>query len=129
MKFNIINKNSFIIYLNSSYIKDTEEISKEIIKNIILLIKKRYSFKIFGFYEVNIYKIKNLINILVFKKIDNDELFFNSVDLKIINHKELIRIDFDDFKLMENINFDKINSFNVYKICEHYSINDLNLHQ
>ena len=129
MKFNIINKNSFVIYLNSSYIKDTEEISKEIIKNIILLIKKRYSFKIFGFYEVNIYKIKNLINILVFKKIDNDELFFNSVDLKIINHKELIRIDFDDFKLMENINFDKINSFNVYKICEHYSINDLNLHQ
>ena len=129
MKFNIINKNSFVIYLNSSYIKDTEEISKESIKNIILLIKKRYSFKIFGFYEVNIYKIKNLINILVFKKIDNDELFFNSVDLKIINHKELIRIDFDDFKLTENINFNNINSFNVYKICEHYSINDLNLHQ
>ena len=60
MKFKILNKKSFIVYLNSFY-KKIDNNSKEIIKNIILLIKKRFAYNIFGYYEVNIYRINKYL--------------------------------------------------------------------
>ena len=121
MKFKIIDNKSFIILLNSSYIKYNDEVSKDTIKNIILLIKKRYSYNICGVYEVDVYKGKNLFLFLKFKKMDDGEYYLNTLDLKIKNHKEIIKVSIDDFDLL------KCN--NKYKICEHYSFDMLNLHK
>ena len=123
MKFKILDKNSFIIYLNNFYKKKVNSNSKEVIKDILLLIKKRYDYNIFGYYEVNIYRVKDLLTILLFKRIDNDNMLYNSIDLKIIEHKKMIDYSVNDFY----INCDKSN--NIYKICEHYSINEVNLHR
>ena len=121
MKFKIIDKKSFIIYLNNSYKKIDKDNSKNIIKDIIMLIKKRYSYNFSGIYEVNIYNVKDLSTLLLFEKIDNDSFLYNSVDLKIINHKEQLNIIIDDFTLLDNKN--------IYNICEHYSIDEVNLHR
>ena len=121
MKFKIIDKKISIIYLNNAYKEINENNSKEIIKEIILLIKKRYSYNIYGFYEVNIYKVKKISTIIIFKKRDNDELFYNTIDLKIIHHKKTIDIFVDDFSLSNNNE--------IYKICEHYSVDEVNLHR
>ena len=126
MKFETIDKKSFIIYLNSFYKKIDSNSSKEVIKNIILLIKKRYSYNICGFYEVNIYRVKGLLTIMVFKRMDNDEILYNSVDLRIIEHKGTINYSIDDFVLTCN---KELNNNDIYKICEHYSIDEVNLHR
>ena len=126
MKFKVLNKNTFIVYLNSFY-KKIDSNSKEIIKSIIILIKKRYAYNIYGYYEVNIYRINNLLSILLFNRLDNDMLLYNSIDLKIIEKNSKIKYKIDDFTIIED---DKeLNDNDIYKICEHYSIDDVNLHR
>lgn len=120
MKFEIIDKTTFQVRLNTSYKIINKENETKILREILLLIKKRYALNIYGFYEVNIIPISNLITILIFKKINKEDMFYNTIDLKIINHKNNNNIIIDDF-ILENNN-------NVYKICEHYYIKNLNLH-
>ena len=120
MKFEVIDNNSFQVRLNTSYKKINRDNQTDVIKNILLLIKKRYALNIYGFYEVNIYYIDIFVTIIKFKKLNNNDSFYNTIDLKIINHDKKINIEIDDF-LLEN-------NKNIYKMCEHYYIKKLNLH-
>lgn len=120
MKFEIIDKSTFQVKINTSYKRINKENQTNIIKELLLLIKKRYAIDIYGFYEVNIYTYNNLFTIMLFKRINRDDSFYNTIDLKIINHSKELDIIIDDFILK--------NTKNIYKICEHYYIKSLNLH-
>lgn len=119
MNFKVINNKEFIVRLNNSYKKLNIENQNKIIKEILILIKKRYAYNIYGFFEVNIYNIKDLITILKFYKKDKDDYFGKMIDLKIINHNKKEDIIIDNLVLKK--------SNNIYKICEHYYIKNLNL--
>lgn len=117
MYFNVIDNKTFEVRINSSFKIDFNDLSKSI-KNILYKLNKKYNYLIRGYYEVNIYRVKELITLLLFKKIDNDN-YLNTIDLKIINHNKELDIIIDDFLL---------NKQNIYNICEHYSIRYDNLH-
>ena len=126
MKFEIINDNKFIVRLNTSYKIINLDNQNEIIKNILLIIKKRYSYNIFGFYNVDIYKVSNLLSIIIFKKIEDN--YCKNIDLKIINHSKKIDINIEDFDIINRVRVKNVNKKDIYKICEHYSIRIDNLH-
>ena len=118
MNFEVINKNTFQLKINNSYMNLDINNQSNKIKEILLLIKKRYALDIIGFYEVNIYSIDDLLSILIFKKINKEDMLYNTIDLKIINHNKPLEIIIDDFE---------IDKKNKYKVCEHYIIKDINL--
>lgn len=118
MNFKIINNKEFVVKVNCSYKKINLDTQNKTIKDILILIKKRYAYNIYGFFEVNIFNIKELITILLFKKINEDN-YYKTIDLKIINHNKIIDLDYDDIELKD--------TKNIYKKCEHYSIKNLNL--
>ena len=128
MKFEIIDKNSFVVKLNNSY-KNLNNNQEDIIKNILILMKKRYAYNIYGFYEVNVYKISNFISLLFFKRVNSNDLI-NNIDLRIINHNTNIDLYIDDYEIIKtnHIKGNDISYDNIYKICEHYSIPMHNLH-
>lgn len=129
MKYQLINKNKFIIYLNSSYMCLNKENLYDSIKNILIKVRKRYAYDIYGYYDVNIYEIKCITTVIEFIKKDQDDYFKNNVDLKInyINKDYKIRIG--DYALLNNflISSNDIKGSDIIKICEHYSIENLNL--
>ena len=129
MKFEIINKNSFIIKLNNSYKILNKDNQDDIIKKIITIIRKRYGYNVLGFYEVNIYKVSSMFSLLLFTKINNDRLY-NNIDLRIINHNTDISLYIDDYEIM-NKNYLKSSDIeigDIYKLCEHYTYIMPNLH-
>ena len=129
MKYQLINKNKFIIYLNSSYMNLNKDNLYDSIKNILIKVRKKYAYDIYGYYDVNIYETKNLRTIIEFIKKDQDDYFKNNIDLKIsyINKDFILRID--DYTLLNNflISSKEIKDSDIIKICEHYSIENLNL--
>lgn len=129
MNFNIINNNKYVVKINSSLITINEKNQASVIKDILINIKKRYGLNIYGDYDVDIYKIDNLLSIIVFNKKNIDGLFYNTIDLKIKNHSKSFDIIINDFTIINNnrINSKKINSKDIYKICEHYFIEKLDL--
>ena len=118
MNFKVINNKKFIIKINNSYKELNIDNQNTIIKDILILIKKRYAYNVYGYYEVNIYNIKDLITILIFNKLNSDD-YYKTIDLKIINHNKNIKIEYDDYELKS--------TKNIFKKCEHYSIKNLNL--
>lgn len=90
MKLELLDEDSYKIFINNSYIKEfninnSEELSKYI-KSIILKIRKIYDVILEGFYEVHVYIIKCLGIILEIKNIDS--YLGKTVDLKIIIHND-----------------------------------------
>lgn len=137
MNFKIIDDSKFIVKLNSSYLELKDENLYDDLKKILISIRKKYAYDIYGFYDVDLYNIKNLISILYFTKKDSDDFFCKTIDLKIIRHKNPPLLYFTDFILLKNyktkyIN-DKIilekelNKKDIYKLCEHYTIESINL--
>ena len=126
MKFEIINNKKFIIKINNFYKNINLDNQNKIIKDILLLIKKRYSFNIFGFYDVDIYKINNLASLLIFNKTQDN--YFNSIDLKIMNHSNKPVINIEECDIINNLKIDNLKSKDIYKVCEHYSFGMDNLH-
>lgn len=122
MNFKIINKNTFYIKINKSYKNIDLDNCDEIIKKVLVSIRKKYAFNILGFFEVNIYDIKDITTIFLFKKV-GDDTFYNNIDLKINNNINYINFEIDDFVLLNSYKKDK----NIYKICEHYYFNEYNL--
>ena len=61
------------------------------------------------------YEVNKLLYILDFEKKDNDDYFYKTIDLKITKHIKNIPILIEDFL---------INKENIYKMCEHYFINN-----
>ena len=137
MNFSIINERCFIVKINNSYLELNEEDIYDKLKKVLINIRKRYAYDIYGFYDVEIYEIKNFITILKFYKKDDDELFRNTIDLKINKINRRINIVFDDYFLInkcQNIDKDvnkyKINSElikkeDIIKLCEHYKVEQI----
>ena len=133
VNFKIINDNSFIVKVNCDYIKFNDEDIYEQIKRILINIRKRYAYDIYGFYDVEISYIEKFITILKFIKKDEDEIFRNTIDLKISKDNKSINLKFNDYFLISNylvsINNNKyeidsklIKDKDILKLCEHYTI-------
>jgi len=137
MKFLIYDDNNFKITINNKYIDfkyDNEEELYENLKNILISIKKKHAFDIYGFYEVNIYTIKNICTILEFSKKDDNHLY-KTIDLKIIkNTNKNVYLKFDDYFLIKEykkvkylknkyyINVDKLKECDINKLLEHFEV-------
>ena len=124
MNFKIIDNKSFVIKLNNSYKKITLDNQNKIIKELLILVRKRYSYNICGLYEIDIYK-SNMFSILMFRKTNNDSGIYNNIDLKIKNHSKELNITIDDYELLKktSLKINELNTCDIYKICEHYSFN------
>lgn len=132
LNFEIIDSNNFKVKINSSN-KILNELSKEDkIKRIMLDLKKKYSFNIYGFYEVDIYNVNNFVTIFIFKRKDEDDYLYKTIELKINEHKYVPKISVDDFTLLKKYNkntgennkilCDTVKKDDIYKLCEHYTI-------
>ncbi len=132
LNFEIIDSNNFKVKINSSN-KILNELSKEDkIKRIMLDLKKKYSFNIYGLYEVDIYNVNNFVTIFIFKRKDEDDYLYKTIELKINEHKYVPKISVDDFALLKKYNkntgennkilSDIVKKDDIYKLCEHYTI-------
>ncbi|MBO5376733.1 MAG: hypothetical protein J6A52_07795 [Bacilli bacterium] len=105
MKFSIIDDNNFSIYANNKYLKDNKEKEEELyetLKKVLISIRKKYAFDIYGFYEVNIYSIENIGTLLNFYRKDDDNFIYKTIDLKIIkNPSEDVYLKFADYYIIE----------------------------
>ena len=130
MYFEIIDDKHFIIRLNSSYKKINENNKNDIIKSLLILLKKRYAYNILGFYEVNIYNSSNMFSYILFTKINNSDGIYNNIDLKINLHRKDLFLNIDDYEIIKEnyIKCSDINNEDIYKICEHYTVVKPNLH-
>ena len=130
MNFFIIDDNNFKLYVNNKYINfnyDDEDELYESLKNILITLKKKYAFDIYGFYEVNIYKIKELATILNFTKKD-DSMLYKTVDLKIIkNSLKDVYLKFSDYFLIQEYDNIKYLHNNYYINAENIKENINNL--
>lgn len=132
VNFEIIDSNNFKVKINSSN-KTLSDLSKEDkIKKIMLELKKKYSFNIYGFYEVDIYNVGNFVTYMIFKRKDEDDYYYKSIELKINEHKYIPQLLINDFTLLKKYNKDIIEKNkifsniikreDIYKLCEHYVI-------
>lgn len=132
LNIEIVDSNNFKVKINNSD-KNLEGLSKEDkIKKILLEIKKRYYLNIYGFYDVDIYNVENFISIFIFKKKDEDDYFYKSIELKINEHKYCPNLLIDDFYLLKKYNKNvieknkisssKVKKEDIYRLCEHYIV-------
>lgn len=131
MNFNIIDKNTFIVKLNNSFLEINEQDEKDKLNKLLFQIKKRYSYDIYGFYDVDIYYINNFITIIKFKRKDDDEYFRKNINLKINRHLKEKRLHFNDYFLIDKYKNKIINNSlkgsdidkkDILRLCEHYDI-------
>ncbi len=133
MRFNLIDDDTFVVKINSSYMILDDDSLYDKIKKILIDIRKRYHYDIYGFYDVDIFYVENFLTILKFLKKDSDDYFDKTIDLKITKHSKELEISFDDFDIFD-INehfFDKgkikgslFNKKDIIKYCEFYSFSD-----
>lgn len=113
-----------ILYLNKYYIKDVDYHNKSSIesyfKKIIFNLKKNYNIHMSGFYNVNIYINNNYGIIITLDRIDEDFLFNNIIDMKIIFHfNSDILYEINDYYLIKQISFEG----NIYFYKDNFYIN------
>ena len=137
MNFSIIDDNNFKLYVNNNYIDfnyDNEDELYEALKNVLITLKKKHAFNIYGFYEVNIYQIKDICTILIFSK-KEENILYKTVDLKIIkNSLENTYLKFNDYFLIKNysnikffnnnyyLNAEKLKKEDINRLIEHFEI-------
>lgn len=127
MNITIIDDNKFDIYVNNLYINfnsDSNDNDNELydnLKKILINVRKKYALNIFGFYEVDIFYVKNYATILKFVKKDEDSVMYKNVDLKIVEHdSNNVYFKFEDFFL--NKYFKEIRFYNSYYYA---NVNDI----
>lgn len=137
MKLEILDEDSYKIFINDDYIKQIDINNKEDlsnnIKSIIVKIKKVYDIILEGFYEVHVYPINNIGLILEIKNIDS--YLSKSIDLRIIVHNEedmyikLSRYElikkYNNIKYLNNyfyLNVNEINKKDKYHLIEFANI-------
>lgn len=137
MRLDIIDDNSYKIFINSNYIKDIDVKNKDelgkIVKEIIIKIKNIYNIMLEGFYEVHVYPLKYLGIILEIRNIDN---YLNrTVDLRIVVHNdeeiyiniyllELIK-NYKNIKYLNNsfyLNINDLKKEDIYTLIESSNI-------
>lgn len=137
MKLEILDEDSYKIFINDDYIKQIDINNKEDLSNniklIIVKIKKVYDIILEGFYEVHVYPINNIGLILEIKNIDS--YLSKSIDLRIIVHNEedmyikLSRYEliqkYTNIKYLNNyfyLNVNEINKKDKYHLIEFVNI-------
>lgn len=104
MKLTIIDDDRFIIYINNSYINlNNKEKLYDYLKKIMILLRKKYGIDIYGYYEIDIYRLKRIANILKFEKI-NDTLK-KTIDIKVVQHSNGILLKFEDYFLIKDYEY------------------------
>ena len=128
MNITILDNNLFIVKINSD-MKNYENITSEKnLKELLYIIRKRYNINIYGFYDIKIYEVNNIIKIIHFIKKDDDEFYRKIIDLNILKYKKNIDIVIDDFTLIsdyektQNIKLDNISKREILRLCEHYDV-------
>ena len=105
------------------------------IKKLLIHVRKKYHYDIYGFYNVDIYYVKNFLTIILFNKKDTD-LFNNTIDLKITKHLKELSIKLEDYYLTYDylkylnkglIKGSYIDNKDIIKLSEFYSVELVNL--
>lgn len=132
LNFKILDDNTFIVKINTSYMIFDNDNLYDQLKKILIDLRKRYYCDIYGFYDVDIYYSYNFLTILKFYKKD-DDFYHNTIDLKINRHSKELKLYFYDYDILD---IDKclfedgylkgsiINKNDVIKLCEFYSLSD-----
>lgn len=137
MRFSQIDDEHFDIYINNLYLTFDIEKDDELydsLRKILINIRKKYAYDIYGFYEVNIYVVENLCTILRFAK-KEENIICKTIDLKIIkNNNKSVFLEFDDYfiikdfdnkKFFDNkfyININNLEKNKIATIIEHANI-------
>lgn len=104
LNIDIIDEDNLYVYIckNLDLQNKDEKDLTEIIKNIIIALRKHYNYVLNGFYEINIYP-NNYKTILNISKID--EYIKTSIDLRIlIDNKEKIYLKTNDLFIFKDYN-------------------------
>ncbi len=130
MKFSVIDDDNFDIYVNNKYLdfnNSDEQSLYDYLKKILINIKKKYAVNIFGFYEVDIYKICNIGTLLRFNKKDDDDFIYKTIDLKIVEHDtDEVYLRFDDYFLIKDYKNIKCFDNNYYIRASSIENDDVN---
>ena len=130
MKFSIIDDDSFDVYVNNKYLdfnNADEENLYDYLKKILINIRKKYAMDIFGFFEVDIYKIGNIGTLLKFNKKDDDDFIYKTVDLKVVEHDtEDVYLKFNDYFLIKDYKKIKYFGNNYYINAKSIANDDIN---
>jgi len=136
MKFSVIDENTFNIYVNNQYLSFSkeEDSSYDSLKKILINLKKRYGYDIYGYYQVDIYKIDDIATILKFNK-KEESLMCKTIDLKLVHHiSNNIYLKFNDFYLIKKyknvkyfdgafyVSVNEIKLDDINKLIEHFEI-------
>lgn len=137
MKLSFLSDEEFKIYINKEYLNIALEDEKELyesLKKILLNMRKRYSYNIYGFYEVNIYRINELGYLFIFTK-KEDSFLCKTIELKIVkNNSEDVYFEFENYeeifknkkvKFYNNkfyINVEDVNGDILYRLSEYFEI-------
>ena len=128
MKFSVIDENTFNIYVNNKYLsfsKDDESLY-DALKKILINVKKKYGYDIYGFYQVDVYKIDNIAIILEFKK-KEESLICKTVDLKLVHHSSNnIYLKFNDLYLIKKYKKVKYFNWSFYIRLDEIKLEDIN---
>lgn len=138
MKLKILNNSTFIIYINSSFLVFNKDNLYDNLKSILIRVRKKYACDIYGYYDVDIYNISPFRTMIKFNKKDDDDLFRNTIDLKINYYNKDIKVYFKDYLVIKSYSFKTYNnSFyldnnylkknDIVRLCEFYDIENLNL--
>jgi hypothetical protein len=128
MKIQTPNNDLTVIYLNKYYLKDFDYNDKtsveKYLKKLIFNLKKNYNFSINGFYNLNIYTNKDYGMIVDINRIDEDFLFNNIIDMKVVFHfNNDFLYEIDDYYLKNQI----IYQGNIYFYNNKYYLNIINI--
>lgn len=121
MKVESTGNDSYVLFLSTDYIGTIAFDSKEEIglylKDIIVLLRKRYGLVLKGFYEVNIYINEKVGMFIEIENIDDYDFLIEEIDLKIIIH-------FDSEVYFKTNNYDFISNYSSIKFLDNnYYIN------
>lgn len=129
MKFSIVDDDRFNVYVNNNYLKFTKDEDElyESLKKVLINIKKKYEISIYGFYEVDIYRISNIGTLLQFNKRDDDDFIYKTVDLKVIEHDtDEVYLKFQDYYLIKEYKNIKYFNNNYYLRASSIKNSDIN---
>lgn len=137
MKLTLNDNNTFEVFINNLYMDFDKEDKNlyEILKKILLNLRKKYALDIYGYFETNIYYIENIGTVLKFHKIDNDSFDIKNIDLKINLFKnEDYNLIFTDYYIIKDyknfkyengfyyINSKEIKKEDIIRLSDYYEI-------
>lgn len=139
MKIDYINDTDFKLFVNNYFFDKIEYESKEelmaLLKSIIVKLKNSYNIIISGFYEVNIYILRNIGIEFHFNKCDNYTFSNKVIDLKMtVNLDPIVYLSFDNYDYISEYSIlrykdgkfyikpDALSTTDIIKLSDFYSI-------